>query len=279
MALNRVSRSWLTCLLLSSVVVAVPLSAGDPLFPRPIHLTRKIVDPLAPGPVVVEEYCEGNRVVTVSGTTTIIVDYARQELTEIDRSGGTFSITPFSAIARQAAAGPRGTGESSFARLDREVRTVSHGQKVSASGRRVDSFEITGARMPDRRVWVDVDRTVEISRDALDVLLGAAYPGTAAREHEALVAAAGDGANGRIKGDGDAQTGAERYGLPVEQRIEIGAEGTTLRWTTSVVRIGNESAPAALLAIPSGARQVESRTSATRRALEDLDRLPSPRER
>ena len=57
-----------------TIGAVVVLAAQAVLFPQPVHLTRQITDPFAAAPVVVEQYCYGNRVVTVRGARTTIAD-------------------------------------------------------------------------------------------------------------------------------------------------------------------------------------------------------------
>ena len=77
------------------------LSAAERvLFPEPLHITRELSDPVTDKTTVIDEYCHGNRVVSVSGRRTAIADYGKGEITEIDFAAGTYSITKFEQIAR-----------------------------------------------------------------------------------------------------------------------------------------------------------------------------------
>ncbi|MFL6247289.1 MAG: hypothetical protein ACJ74H_14755 [Thermoanaerobaculia bacterium] len=79
---------------------AAPSAAKRVLFPTALHITRELSDPVSQKTTVIDEYCHGNRVVSVSGRRTGIADYAKGELTEIDFAAGTYSITKFEQIAR-----------------------------------------------------------------------------------------------------------------------------------------------------------------------------------
>src|SRR5258706_102436 len=97
---------------------AVPAVAATALFPQPLHLVKRIDDPFAKKAITVDEYCYGNRIVTVSGDRVKIVDYDEQQVTEIDHGDGTYSVTRFDDIARarpqaMAAKAAGNPGESS----------------------------------------------------------------------------------------------------------------------------------------------------------------------
>lgn len=154
----------------------------------------------------------------------------------------------------------------------------SLGAKTTRTGRTAEFFaaqiEAGGTK---RSVEIAVDRSVLLSRNALEVLLGAAYPGVARDEHEVAMAAAGPG---RLPAASQSTSAdAQTYALPVEQvtRHEIGEDHVEFR--VSVVRVGNEPPPADLISIPPGARLIESRLAAVTRELEQADRptLPLPR--
>lgn len=61
--------------------------AADALFPRPLHIVRRVEDPVAGTSATLHEYCAGDQIVTVHGSRVVIADYARQQLLEIDRDG------------------------------------------------------------------------------------------------------------------------------------------------------------------------------------------------
>ena len=68
---------------------------------------------------------------------------------------------------------------------------------------------------------VGVDRNVALSKDALDVLIGAAYPNDRKPEdHVVLEAARSRGPTTQSSGGGPART----YALPVEQHFELVVE-------------------------------------------------------
>ncbi|HYC62645.1 MAG TPA: hypothetical protein VEK79_24050 [Thermoanaerobaculia bacterium] len=207
---------WAGVLLLS----AFGAGAAELLFRQPRHFTRRIDDPISGTARLIEEYCAGNQVVTISGDSVAIADYAKQELIEIDRAAGTYSITSFDAIAR-------------------------------ANAHHTSNDDVS--------VTVRVDPAIALSRSAVEVLIGAAYPNQRRKEHEVTL--------GRSRG---VVTQSADYALPVEQTIEH--DGVTI--TNKIVAISADRVPQQALLIPPGAKLVESRITRLARELRDLDRLP-----
>lgn len=219
------------------VSIAPVMAADEVLFPAPVHMTRELFDPVSQKTSVIDEYCQGNRMVSISGARTAIADYGRGELTEIDFSAGTYSVTKFEQIARL---------------YDKEKKV-----QKDADSRRV--------------VRASSDGELTFHRGAIEAILGIGYPyppneGAAvilgslrSREHKVATTAAA----------------ADEYHLPLEQvlRHDIGGESVETR--NVVVRIGHELAPVDALAIPSGAKLVESKAITARKLLEELDRPPS----
>lgn len=57
--------------------LAAPFALGaTALFPKPLHLVRRVDDPISKTIATIDEYCLGNRVVTVRGSKVAIADYA-----------------------------------------------------------------------------------------------------------------------------------------------------------------------------------------------------------
>src|SRR5579872_2758433 len=120
-----------TAVALSAWLVAS--SSFGALFPTPLHLVRCIDDPVANSSTTIDEYCYGDRIVTINGPRVAITDYAEQRLTEIDHQRGTYSVTSFAEIAK--------------------ARPVALDSKTT--------------------VRVEVDRGVALSREAVEALIGA----------------------------------------------------------------------------------------------------------
>jgi len=99
----------LSFFVLALAITAFPAGAAELLFPKALHLTRRVHDSIGGATTVVEQYCYGNRVITVSGNVTTIADYDKSEITEINRADGTYSISRFDqgreGIASRFAAG------------------------------------------------------------------------------------------------------------------------------------------------------------------------------
>lgn len=200
------------------------------LFPTPLHLVRSIEDPIARTTTTIQQYCYGNRIVTINGARVAIEDHGDQTLTEIDHQRLTYSVTRFDEIAK--------------ARPGRELKE-------------------RGAK---RRV--DVNRSVALSRAAVEALIGASYPHVRTAAHDEVLQAAGAPRAGRIA----AQSTDAQYGLPADETVTY-ENGLTSR--NIVVSIDNDLPPAASLLIDPGATRVESRSTRLQRELEQLDKLPS----
>ena len=248
------------------------------LFPKPLHLVRKIEDPLAKSTSTVHEYCAGNRVITVSGSKVAIADFGKQELTEIDRDAGTYSVTRFDEIAKAQADDRRAVATKSA--KHEEWKATPRGVRPSAAGRSMDSWEFVRGDEHDRTtIEVGIDRRIALSRDAVEVLVGASYPNPRRDEQDALLRAASPGTPGGMRqatsggGPGAAQTPAD-YGLPVEQVFTFEAEGTRITLRNSVLEVTEDLPPAELVIIPPGSQLVESHTARLQRELREADELP-----
>jgi hypothetical protein len=250
-------------------VAFVSSAAGaEAIFPVPLHLTREVHDPISGKTVVLNEYGYGNRLVSVRGDVTAIADYEKGELTEIDRRAGTYSVTRFATIAKavKLQGGPGG-GESealaaeSSLREQRPQPVEALGAKATKSGRTAEFFR---AEVDSQKIEVAVDRSVRVSQEALEVLLGAAYPGTRSRQQDVIMSAA----------RGPQQQESATYALPLEQTFEVRTGEEPVQFRSSVLRVGNEPPPADAVAIPAGARLVVSRTAAVLEELELLDSAP-----
>ena len=246
--------------------------AAPPLFPTPLHLTRQVDDPISGKTVTLHEYGYGNRLVSVRGAVTAIADYDRSELIEIDREKGTYSITRFDAVARaaQKAGGP--STANANARSRPAVRGIA--ARATKSGRQADFFEGTvEAAGIKQSVEIGVDRSVRLSREALEVILGAAYPGIRRGEHDLSLSAAGPRLP--VASASQSSPAAEQfYALPIEQVLRFEVDGQELEFRNTVVRVGDEAPPADLVAIPAGAQLVVSRLVEVAREIERLEQPP-----
>lgn len=246
------------------------------LFPKSLHLTRQVVDPLTGSTTTFEEYCYGNRVVSVSGYKTVITDYDRQEITEIDRRAGTYSLSRFEEVASMTAmafgttAMQSGAGTESMRR--EQWTATPRGVRGSAAGRSVEQFEFAEAGESGRKVEVGIDRSVSLSQEAVEVLIGAAYPNARRDEHEPLLRAAGVREVTRaIVATENGVPNEEVYGLPLTQSFTFSDSGSTVTFRTNVTRVGAEAPPAELMIIPPAAKRVESSAVTLRRQLRELD--------
>ncbi len=283
-------RSFAARLGVVAVVVLASFSvpAAEVLFPQPLHLTRTIEDPISQTTSTVHEYCAGNRVVTVSGERVAIADYAKQELTEIDRVAGTYSVTSFAELANATPVAARraltSTANATPATGQPRWKSVPLGVKSSAAGRSMDSYELTIDRAAEERVKIEVgvDRAILLSRDAVEVLIGASFPNPRSDEHDAVLAAAGAAGaagarNGERKVTTTGVTTTVDYGLPVEQvtTFEIANERLTVR--NAIIAVNHDLPADGILIIPPGSTRVESHAIRLARELRELDQLPAQR--
>lgn len=242
-------------------ILMAPLAFGaNVLFPRPLHLVRRVDDPISKTTATVDEYCEGNRVVTVRGSKVAIADYDAQQLTEIDHAAQTWSVTSFVDIARS--------------RADLEARIGNKAPageaKITALGRAVagDRYVVGDGH---RRTQVAFNRNIALSRAAAEVLIGGAYPNVKNSEADSILSAAGgEGVSAMSSGSAVNAT----YGLLVERTLTIEDGSTTLVSHNEVIRIGDEMPPAAVMLIEPGSKRVESRLTRLARELRDVDAIP-----
>ena len=251
--------------------VCLTLSAAPALFPAPIHITRQLQDPISGKTTVLNEYGYGNRLITVRDHLTAIADYEKGELIEIDRDAGTYSITRFDVVAKLSARNSNPSVKTAAQRTRPELRERT--PTATKSGRAAEFFEANvETAAAKQRVAVGVDRSVKLSREALEVLIGAAYPGVRQPEHEVILSAA---ASNRLpvtsQATGAAESAALHYALPIEQVVTYDIEGQQIELRSSVIRVTSEPPPADAVAIPAGALQVESRTAAVIREIEMIE--------
>jgi len=275
-----VGRGIITAALASLAFVPAAFGASSVLFPKPLHLVRRIEDPLARGAATtVHEYCAGNQVITVNGSRVAIADYDKQQLTEIDRGAGTYSVTRFDEIAKAQADIRRGAGAMKSAAKSDAWKATPLGIHASSAGRSLDSWEfVRGGDNEHTKIEVGIDRRIALSRDAVEVLVGASYPNARRDEHDALLRAASgprEAMHQATSGTGPAAApGQADYGLPVEQVFTIEAEGASVTLRNSVIDVSDDAAPTELLIIPPGSKLVESHTARLARELREADELP-----
>ncbi len=272
--LHAVSRVvYLSVVLLFAASSA--LAQTSVLFPRALHLTRHVDDPFSQKTIVIEQYCQGNRVVTVRGATTQIADYEKGELTEIDRDAGTYSITSFADVAkalRTPADGATLSLRAADGKPSWSTRAIA--SKSAVDSRSSERYEVDAARGA-WKLEVGVDRAVGLSREAAEVLVGSAFPSSRRDQTDAVLSVVAP-PQARGLATESADRAAPAYGLPVEQVTTVEIEGERVQARDRVVRIGDETAPASALAIPADARRTDSRLVVRTRMLEELEGLPQP---
>jgi hypothetical protein len=250
---------------------ATLVAAERVLFPTPLHITRELSDPVSQKTSTIDEYCQGNRMVSVTGTRTAIADYGKGELTEIDFAAGTYSVTKFEQLARldekMAPSAARVSAMSASAARD-EWHVEPRGGSVIASR----PAETTEAERKDENTHqtlrISADRQMTLGRGAIEAILGIGYPHRADSTGDVMLGALRSHEK-RVETNGAAS--AEEYHLPLEQVFRFEAGGEAMETRNVVVRLGSELVPPEALTIPSGAKLVESKAVAMQRLLEELD--------
>jgi len=257
------------CAALCLAAFSATSGAAQPLFPSPFHVTREVDDPVSGKTRQSEEYYAADRVVSVAGDRTVIADYARGELTEIDRAKSTYSVTWFDAVAA--------------ARKGRSVKLAAAGEgpRVERHGRErrlgseVELF--TGIdKQASLEAEIAVDPGVTLTRGAFDVLVHAAHPNPGGAASDLVrLAARRPGAQSTALAERSAEP-SETYALPIDETFRWRISGRTIVLQNRIVHIDNATVPAVALSIPLGAQQVESRRLRTARAAAELDSLRPP---
>lgn len=265
---GRVGRLLAVTAMLSFAAAAL---AADVLFPQPLHITRRIEDPLSHSATTVHEYCAGNQIVTLSGDHVTISDEGRQQLTEIDRAAGTYSVTSFAELASAyaATAAPLARRKVSTDAAPRERFTVA---------RNNEAFDVTFDATPGAPAKMEVafDRNVRLSKAALEVLIGAAFPHRHSDAHDALLSVAqrrGEENDRRIASNSAAS--GDAYALPIAQSVTFDVDGESVTIRSTVLDVRSELVPQDALTIPPGARLVESHAVRLARELREVDQLPN----
>jgi hypothetical protein len=249
------------------VFFATALAAADALFPQPLHLIRRIDDPVSHSATTIHEYCAGDQVVTLAGEKVTIADHGKQELTEIDRAAGTYSVTSFAHLdVAEAATRPSTKRSAALATTAAPRWTVSQSN---------DTFQIAFAAKTPMKIGVRLDRNTRLSKAAFEVLIGASFPHVRTDVHDALlnVGERREGGDRRIAANAAASNGT--YSLPIEQTVTFHGEGEAITIRSTVLDVRSDLVPPGTLLIPPGSRLVESHTVRLARELRDADQLPS----
>jgi hypothetical protein len=260
-----------TCLALLLCLPSFAFAAGA-LFPEPLHLTREISDPISGTTTIVDEYCHGNRTVSISGNRTSIVEHEKGTVTVIDFAAGTWSSATFEELARVRSAGARVKSASAA----RSVWQMEPRNQRTVASRNADTFE---ARRTDEGgtqiIRIAADRQIALSRAAVEALLGVGHPNPSDPSSEVIVGALRS-TERRSVSNAIAVTSDRAYRLPLEHVVRFETGGEIVETRNVVTRVGNELPPPDRLAIPKGATRVEMPAIAAHRLLEELDRPAAP---
>lgn len=247
-------------------------AARAALFPEPIHFVREVHDSISGTTRTLEEYCSGDRIVTIQGSLVAITDYGRGELTEIDRQAGTFSVTSFADLSRAHSPTPLARSSTNAG----ELRAA--GTSLSRDGRSLEVYEVSHATGNEHvTISVAVDRALVLTASAVEALIGSAYPNRRGPVHDAMLRASRAAAVPQHTKSASVD-GAAMVALPSEYALTYRVLAETVSYRSTITRIDRDLVPAEAAAIPPGSRRVDSRAVILRRLLDELDgRPPSPR--
>jgi hypothetical protein len=262
------------------------LFGAAPMFPAPLHVVRRVEDPLSRTDVTLDEYYAGNRIVSARGAHVSVMDYDKQEMTEIDHAAHSYSVTRFDEMAAVIELQPRLKGPvanpastlQSAGKASSAWTRHALGRGRTPAGIAVERFDAAdGNGEQSCKVEISIDRKVLLSREAVEALIGAAYPRKRKPLQDEILRAAGGGGDPRLATQSTDET-ATAYGLPAELKTTYGTGTAAVTVTISILSVERRAPPPALLLIDPGATQVESRTTKLKRGLETIDRLPGESE-
>lgn len=245
------------------VCVALPLAAEDDLlFPRSLHLTRAVSDPVTGETSTIEEFYAGNQVVSVSGARVAVADHRTNRLLVIDKARNEYSLTEFAELASAASSERRVSSEADLRRdwATSELPSDTRASRAVTRGRAVSKS--TGTR-----VDLSSDNEITLSRAAAEVLFGIAHPNQPSDESRIALAMS--------ERPDSAGRGVSRFALPLETRIVyILSPGEEVEVASRVTTVAYDLPNPDLFVIPPGAKRVELTRARIGRELEEIERLP-----
>lgn len=273
---GRTAALFVSAVLLASVWSANALAADRVLFPAPLHITRELTNPISGTKSTIDEYCHGNRVVSVSGSRTAIADYDKHSITKIDFAAGTYSISSFEEVAkmREAMRSPASAATSVAAKSD-DWKVEPRGNSVIGSrpGETVQLERRTPQTLQSIRITSD--REVKLSRDAVEALTGIAYPNPRDEAADAILGALRATPASRVATN--SASSADEYRLPLEHVVRFEVDGESIESRNVVLRVGNELVPPEAITLPPGAKLIDSDAVTAQRLLQELDGTPPAR--
>ncbi|HET7434135.1 MAG TPA: hypothetical protein VFN10_05415 [Thermoanaerobaculia bacterium] len=261
---------------LSATAFGADVSHEKVLFPATLHITRELTNPISGTKSTIDEYCLGNRVVSVSGSRTAIADYDKHSIMRIDFAAGTYSIASFEEVAKMhAAMRAPGTAMQSVAAAAKsdEWKAEARGNSVIAS-RPGETVELQRRGVQSSQsIRITADREMKLSRDAVEALTGLAYPNPRDEAADAILGALRANPASRIATN--SAPSENEYRLPLEHVVRFEVDGESIESRNVVVRIGQELVPADAITLPPGVKLVDSDAVTAQRVLQELDG-PSP---
>lgn len=251
--------------LIAVALAATAAAAAEPvLCPTPLHIVRRVEDPIVRTSSTIAEYCSGSRITSVAGTNVTTIDYGRGEVTEVDRVAATYSVTTFTEIANASRHSAAQVQPSPWKVVALASRPADNGHVAAVY---LATKTSTAAKVT---VEISIDRQLPISRAAVEALIGSSYPNRRGDIHDAILEAAAPKRSDRAAA---LSTPSESYGLPVDETITFEAGGEKSVSRTTVILVDSALVPPEVLVIPPGASRVESRLT---RFAKELERLDAP---
>lgn len=249
-------RTWRLLACLALLPAGALGQAATPLFPEPLHIVRRVTDALSQRSIRVDEYCAGNRIVSIRGTRVAILDFAEESVTEIDRGAATYSVTPFADLA-----------QSNATLAKTRPVAASGGWKMTAASTFIDAAADQTAMAA--RLEISIDASIALTRASIEALIGASHPALRTIEHDAVLKAAG---STRARA-APAETRVT-YGLPRVQKLSVAGE---VIFSNVVESVDGARVPPELLRVDASLQRVERAGIRLARDLDSLDRLPGQR--
>jgi hypothetical protein len=256
-------------LVAASAALWASLSIAAEIFPKPLHITRVIEDPIARSRTTVDEYLVGDVMISTTGARTAIFDYQSSRITIIDRTAGTYSISTFEEFA---ASRPMLPASAAAKRQTKDSWTIETKATEQRAGRESDVREAKekNSQSP-RTVRVTTDRAISLNTEGFEVLTGSRYPLSGDELTEVVREVARRDATATSKA-------ASSFSLPLMTVVTYRDGSEEIKLVNEVTRVVEEAPNALLTEIPRGARKVDSPFVSIDRKLKEIDTLPGSKQ-
>src|SRR5581483_7714803 len=111
---------------------------------------------------------------------------------------------------------------------------------------------------------------IVLSKDAFEVVAGAAFPRNGGAAADLLRGAA---QNPRSRMATESTASGDTYAMPIEQTLRWTVQGESVEVTTRVITLDDQQPAPQLIVIPAGARRIEAKAIEAKRIAADSDSL------